>query len=196
MTNSLIAITGGIGSGKSYVCSMLRRRGIEVYDCDSAAKRIIATSAEVRRGLTRLIGPHTFLADGRLNKAAVAEFLLQSESNAKAINDIVHPAVAADFKKSGVRWMECAILYESGFFRLVDVVIAVTAPEEVRVGRIMQRDGITASKAREWIARQMPQSEVSRRADYVIINDGQHDVALQIEDIINNIAKQKCYRPS
>ena len=118
MTNSLIAITGGIGSGKSYVCSMLRRRGIEVYDCDSAAKRIIATSAEVRRGLTRLMGPHTFLADGRLNKAAVAEFLLQSESNAKAINDIVHPAVAADFKKSGVRWMECAILYESGFFRL------------------------------------------------------------------------------
>lgn len=196
MTECKIAITGGIGSGKSYVCALLKERGIDVYDCDSGAKRVIATSAVVRHRLTELIGPATFDTDGRLNKAAVAEFLLASELNTKAINDIVHPAVADDFFASGKQWMECAILYESGFDRFVDVVVAVTAPVEVRIGRIMQRDNISCDKAREWISRQMPQEEVSSRANYEIINDGQHDVARQIEDIINNIAKQKCYRQS
>ena len=80
-----IGITGGIGSGKSYVCKRLARYGIEVYDCDAAAKRLIRTSPVIRRKLTELIGPDTYI-DGQLNKAAVAQFLLQSEANAKAID--------------------------------------------------------------------------------------------------------------
>ena len=70
-----IGITGGIGSGKSYVCKRLSRYGIEVYDCDAAAKRLIRTSPVIRRKLTELIGPDTYI-DGQLNKAAVAQFLL------------------------------------------------------------------------------------------------------------------------
>ena len=93
-----IGIAGGIGSGKSYICRSLRQRGYEVYDCDAAAKRLIRTSPDIRRELTALIGPDTYDAEtGEFNKAAVARFLLASESNAKAIDAIVHPAVFRDF---------------------------------------------------------------------------------------------------
>ena len=114
----------------------------------------------------------------------MAEFLLASEDNNKAINNIVHPAVADDFISSGVKWMECAILYESGFDRLVNKVVAVTAPEVVRVERIMRRDGISSERAKEWIQRQMAQDEVRRRADFEIINDGRQNVDGQIDKIL------------
>ena len=191
-----IAITGGIGSGKSYVCKLLKARGIEVYDCDAGAKHVLATSAEVRRRLTELIGADAYMADGRLNKAVVASFLLASEDNKKAINAIVHPAVMDDFISSGKAWMESAILFESGCDRFVDKVVAVTAPDDVRISRIMMRDNITRAKAQEWIDCQMSQEEIRRRSDFELINDGRQAVESQIEDIINNIAKQKCYRPS
>ena len=180
------AITGGIGSGKSYVCARLAERGIAVYDCDSAAKRLMRTSERLRQELTALIGPGTY--DGqRLDKAKVAAFLLASEANAKAIDAIVHPAVAADFEQSGAEWMECAILFESGFDRLVDKTIAVVAPREVRISRVMERDGISEAKAAEWMARQMAKEEVERRADFTIVNDGRLDVDRQIESIINKL---------
>lgn len=191
-----IAITGGIGSGKSYVCKLLKARGIEVYDCDAGAKHVLATSAEVRRRLTELIGADAYMADGRLNKAVVASFLLASEDNKKAINAIVHPAVMDDFISSGKAWMESAILFESRCDRFVDKVVAVTAPDDVRISRIMMRDNITRAKAQEWIDCQMSQEEIRRRSDFEIINDGRQDVESQIEDIINNILKQKCYRQS
>lgn len=181
-----IAITGGIGSGKSYVCKLLNSRGIDIYDCDAAAKRLMRESADLRQRLTQLIGADTYI-DGRLNKAAVAQFLLASEANARAIDNIVHPAVAIDFEQSGQLWMECAILYESGFDRLVDKVIAVVAPLDIRIGRIMRRDNISKSKAEEWIGRQMDQAEVANRADFSIVNDGVADLDLQIDIIINNI---------
>lgn len=183
-----IAITGGIGSGKSYVCKMLNHRGIDIYDCDSAAKRLIRSSPKIRKRLTDLIGSNTYV-DGELNKAAVAEFLLASESNAREIDNIVHPAVAEDFERSNMEWMECAILYESGFNRLVDKVIAVTAPTDIRIARIVARDNIPESKAKEWIARQMDQEEVARRADFNIINDGMTDINSQINNIISKIYK-------
>ena len=177
-------ITGGIGSGKSYVCRLLAEQGIEVYDCDAAAKRLMHGSAELRRQLTELIGPDTYLADGRLNKAVVARFLLQSEANAKAIDAVVHPAVFSDFEQSGAQWVESAILYESGLYRLVDRVVVVTAPEEVRIRRIMLRDGITREKAQEWIARQWPQDEIRRRADIEIVNDGLQPLDIQIQRLL------------
>ncbi len=190
-------ITGGIGSGKSFVCKRLQLRGIDVYDCDAAAKRLINTDADIRRKLTALIGPEAYMSvpNGSilgttptvLNKAAVARFLLDSESNAKAIDDIVHPAVFRDFQESGIEWMESAIMYESGIYRLVDRVIVVTAPLEVRIQRVMQRDGITREKVLEWMQRQWPQDEVRRRADYEIINDGLADIEAQIDHLFNII---------
>ena len=169
-------ITGGIGSGKSYVCKRLEARGIEVYDCDAAAKRLIRTSSEIQQQLTQLIC-------GPLSKAAMAKFLLQSEENAKAIDAIVHPAVFRDFEESGFDWMESAIMFESGIYRLVDRIVVVTAPDEVRIRRVMQRDGISREKVLQWMQRQWPQNRVRSLADFEIVNDGVADVDDQIDDL-------------
>ena len=171
-------ITGGIGSGKSYVCKLLAQRGIEVYDCDAAAKRLIRTSLRLRQQLKALIGS--------LDKAAISRFLLASEENQQAVNAIVHPAVFQDFEESGMLWMESAILFESGADKLVDRVVVVTAPEEIRIERVMQRDGITREKALQWIARQWPQEQVKARADFEIVNDGQADLNSQIERLLTS----------
>lgn len=181
-----IGITGGIGSGKSYICQRLKTRGIEVYDCDSAAKRLIRTSDSIRRQLTQLIGEDTYIGES-LNKVAVARFLLASERNAQAIDHIVHPAVFQDFMDSGMQWMESAILYESGINKLVDRVIVVTAPLEIRIQRVMQRDGITRENVEQWMQRQWSQEEVRKRADYEIVNDGIADIDAQIDIILEKI---------
>lgn len=181
-------ITGGIGSGKSYVCKLLKEQGIDIYDCDSAAKRLMHSSTEIRQKLTELIGPDTYV-DGKLNKAVVAQFLLASEANKQAINNIVHPAVMKDFYDSGIQWMECAILYEAHLEQYADKVVAVIAPEELRIKRIMKRDGITEEKAREWIEKQTPQDVVAERADMVIVNDEVTPLEQQIERIKAFIAE-------
>lgn len=177
-----IGIAGGIGSGKSYVCKRLNRMGIEVYDCDRAAKRLIRTSSQLRQELKALIGS--------LEKADMARFLLVSEENAQAIDAIVHPAVFRDFEESGMEWMESALMYESGIYRLVDRVIVVTAPQEVRIRRVMERDQITREKVLEWMSRQLPQEEVRQRADFEIINDGEADIDQQLKAIIEMIKEK------
>ena len=123
----------------------------------------------------------------QMNKAVVAKFLLISEDNAHAVDTIVHPAVFRDFEASGIKWMESAILYESGAYRLVDKTIVVTAPEEIRIQRVMQRDGISREKVLEWMARQLPQEEIRRKADFEIVNDGEANIEQQLNKILRNM---------
>ena len=176
-----VGIAGGIGSGKSYVAARLAARGISVYDCDAAAKRLIRSSSRLRRQLHELIGS--------LEKTDISRFLLASEDNQRAVNAIVHPAVFDDFEQSGMQWMESAILYESGADKLVDRVGVVTAPEEIRIERIMKRDGITREKALQWIARQWPQELVRERADVEIVNDGKAELAPQIDELLKALSE-------
>lgn len=185
-----VAITGGIGSGKSYVCERLQHFGIDVYDCDKAAKMLIHTSIDIQKQLSDLVGTNIFV-NGKLQKAELASFLLHDKANTQAINNIIHPAVAADFEKSGYDYIESAILFDSGFINRIhiDKVICVTAPINVRIQRIVNRDQITSERAKEWINRQLPQDEVLKRSQYEIVNDGQRDLDSQIQAIINNIEK-------
>ncbi|WP_299270880.1 dephospho-CoA kinase [uncultured Prevotella sp.] len=181
-----IAITGGIGSGKSYVCQLLKQRGIQVYDCDAAAKRLMRTSPQLQQDLKRLVGDAVYSAEGELQKSVLAEFILAGEANKLAVNDVVHPAVAADFDASGMEWLESAILFESRFDRRVcfDKVVCVVAPQDVRIQRIMKRDNISAERAAGWIAAQMPQEEMQRRSTFVINNDGVGDLGKQIDQVL------------
>lgn len=185
-----IAITGGIGSGKSFVCRELQRRGIDVYDCDAAAKRLMRSDVELQQRLRRLVGEDVYSAAGTLQKPVLARFLLASEANKLAINDVVHPAVARDFEQSSFDWLESAILFESGFIHRThfDKVVCVTAPEQVRVERVMARDHIDRSKALAWIHTQMPQQDIVSRSDYEIVNDGPSDVAEQVERLLQQFA--------
>ena len=188
MTRQLIAITGGIGSGKSYVCQLLEKHGIKVYDCDAAAKRLMRTSATLRQQLRQLVGPQVYRGC-ILQKRVLAEFLLASEANKQAVNEIVHPAVALDFIESDYQWLESAILFDSGFHRRVpfSFVVCVSAPEGVRVQRIMARDGISEAKALEWIHRQMPQEQVEGLSNFVIHNDGVMQLEPQVDHLIHQL---------
>lgn len=181
-----VAIAGGIGSGKSFVCQLLERRGIHVYDCDRAAKRIMASSTKIQSDLMDVVG-HDVVLEGKINKGVLASFILENDDNVAKINAIVHPAVANDFVKSGCSWMECAILFSSGFNKLVDKVICVTAPFEVRIDRIMRRDGISKQKAMEWISLQMSQDEMVALSDYEIVNDGIMGLEAQIDSILASL---------
>ncbi len=182
-----IAITGGIGSGKSYVCRILEKQGIRVYDCDAEAKRLMRTDAELQTGLKQLVGEEVYSADGILQKPVLAQFILTSEANKQAVNDVVHPAVARDFEQSDCEWMESAILFDSGFDRRThfDKVVCVLAPVDVRLQRIMQRDHISQEKAQQWIDAVMPQEELIARSDYEIVNDGERDVEAQVVHLLN-----------
>ena len=182
-------ITGGIGSGKSFVCNLLKERGIKVYDCDSNAKRLMVESEEIRQRLTALIGGDAYV-DGRLNKAAIAAFLLKSEENNKAINDAVHPVVISDFIASDCDWMESAIYFEAGINRRLSrkpYVVCVSAPLEVRTQRVMSRDHISRAKAEEWIQCQMAQEEKESGSDFTIVNDGCRDLEEQISCLLSDI---------
>ncbi len=185
-----IAITGGIGSGKSYVCRLLEQEGVAVYDCDAAAKRLMATDRSLQQQLCRLVGDGV-CRDGVLQKAVLAQYILESEAHKQAVNDVVHPAVARDFLDSGMEWLESAILFDSGFHQRVtfDAYVCVSAPMEVRLARIMQRDGISREKAMQWIECQMPMKEVESRCHYVIRNDGRRELLPQLRNVISQINK-------
>ncbi len=194
-----IGITGGIGSGKSYVSNLLRQKfGIPVYDCDKEAKRLTAEDEEIRQRLIALVGPEVF-AGGGLNKQLLADYLFADVEHASAVNAIIHPVVLKDFAEwsmvlprqqslpgagaSGngqcsMVGLESAILYESGFNASVDYVLFVDAPEDVRLRRAMLRDNASEAQIRARMKMQRP--ELHRlQADFIIDNSTDDDTRLQ-----------------
>lgn len=185
-----LAITGGIGSGKSYVCRLIEQAGHPVFYCDDEARRLIVSHPLIRRELTQLVGPGVYAADGSLVKPVLGAYLCRGREAAARVDAIVHPRVAEAFRawaeaRAGQRaFMECALLFESGFDRLVDETILVTAPLELRLQRVMQRDGVTRAKALQWMALQWSDEQRLARADRVICNDGVADLAAQVADLL------------
>lgn len=192
-----IAITGGIGSGKSYVSVLLQAAGIPVYNTDNEAKRLMLSDEGIRLDLIALLGEGVY-TDGTLNKPMLASYLFAGPENAARINAIVHPRVKADFR----RWMEeqegqeivgleCAILFEAGFEDAVDAVVTVYAPEALRVERAMKRDGATEAQIRARIAAQMDEEEKCRLSDYIIYNDGSISLENQLSALVAQLKKGK-----
>lgn len=190
-----IGITGGIGSGKSYVAHLMQEHlGIPVYDCDREAKRLTSTDREIRQKLLSLLGPEVFLGDS-LNKQLLAEYLFGDAEHASLVGAIIHPAVLKDFSHWAARQqpqvvaLESAILFESGFDAYVDKVLFVDAPIEVRLQRAMRRDRATVHQVQQRMDMQQPELYRSR-ADYIICNDNADDTRLleQLRHFIHNIA--------
>lgn len=191
-----LAITGGIGSGKSYVSAMLEQRGIPVYNADNEAKRLTASDMDIRNGLVALLGERVY-ADGELNKPSLASYLFSSPENAARVNAIIHPRVKEDFK----RWLgeqtereiaafESAILYEVGFEDTVDAVLMVFAPRELRLERAMKRDSATREQIEARMAAQMSEEEKCRMADFVVYNDGTLSLDEQLTSVINRLKRK------
>ena len=137
----ILGITGGIGSGKSYISSLLHKQmNVPVYDCDTEAKRLICEDDTIRQKLTELAGASVY-KNGELQKKVLADYLFSSQQHVQQVNAIVHPAVRKDIGKwvkqqdSPVVAVESAILYESGFDTLVDKVLFVKSEQvEARIG--------------------------------------------------------------
>ncbi|MBQ5394082.1 MAG: dephospho-CoA kinase [Alistipes sp.] len=183
-----VGVTGGIGSGKSTVCRLFAARGVAVYDTDAAAKELMNTSEELKQALTARFGEATYL-DGALNRAYLAERVFGNESELQALNGLVHPAVIADFE----RWaeeqtgeyvvLESAILYEAGLDKHLDAVVAVLAPEQLRLERAMRRDGASEEQIRSRMAAQMSDEELHRRADVSVVNIFEEDLEPMVQEL-------------
>ena len=192
-----IAITGGIGSGKSYISHLLEDMNIPVYNADNEAKRLTVSDEGIRRQLVALLGEDVY-KDGMLNKPLLASYLFSDPAHVLQINAIIHPRVREDFaawadkrKDCAVVGMESAILYEAGFEDTVDAVVMVYAPLDLRVQRAMYRDGTSEEQVRARVASQMDDEEKRRRAHFTVVNDGVQPLIPQLTEIIEQLKTGK-----
>lgn len=174
-----IGITGGIGSGKTTVAKLFEQLGVPVYYADSETRLLQNTDAALRAEISAAFGTEAYLPDGTLNRAYIAGIVFSNKEALRTINAIVHPAVARHFEQwcnqhnsSSYILKEAAILFESGSDKGLDGVIVVTAAEEIRIQRVMQRDQISEAEVRKRMANQWPESEKLKRAKWIIRNDG------------------------
>lgn len=191
----IVGLTGGIGSGKSVIAKQLREMGFAVYDTDSEAKRLIIEDTSVRKQMEELFGKEVY-TDGVYQTALVAQRVFSNKALLLQLNAIVHPAVKADIlrwaeaNKNDILFVECAILYQAGFHTICNKVVAVTAPEEVRINRVIARDHTTIDKVRARMRAQEAEKDILH-ADLVVNNDGKREImtiCLQIRDFFCNFA--------
>ncbi len=191
MKSGLIAIAGGIGSGKSVVSSMLRAMGCEVYDCDSRAKALMDADEAIKRDISTLIAEEAVTPQGAIDRRALADKVFNDARLLGVLNGIVHEAVRRDLVRwrnsldCRVAWVESAIVHESGLDALVDEIWEVTAPEELRIRRVINRSGLL----RDEIERRMAAQSGTRYIDGVpvkyIINDDVAAVLPQLLDLLH-----------
>lgn len=183
-----IGLTGGIGVGKSFVADILRKKGYHVYDCDSRAKYLMANSESLRRDLVSILGPGC-IKDGELDRRYIASCIFGNKQLLAKINAVIHPAVKDDFINwvndlkdcNDVLFMESAILFESGFDKLLDEVWCVNASYDTRLKRAMARDNIPKELVEERIHAQMSQEDKIRKCSAVIDNDVDSDVVSALD---------------
>lgn len=192
----LIAITGGIGSGKSIVSRILRIIGYEVYDCDSEARRLMSASDTIRRDIAARISPHVIHADGMIDRPALADIVFNDRGKLEALNEIVHSHVREDIARHAmeqqtVMFVETAILYESGLDRMVDEVWDVYADTEIRIRRVMARNNITREQVEARIAAQNHVPDTPHPHIIRIINDGVVPLLPQVERLIDTHMPQR-----
>jgi dephospho-CoA kinase len=191
LKQSKIGITGGIGSGKSFVCKLLERIGYPVFYSDSEAKKIVTSDKEVRKSLTDLLGEEVF-QDNQLNISFLANELFNSDLIRMKVNEIIHPKVQVTFdkwaleRKSKLIFNEAAILFETGGYKRFDKTILVIAPLELKIERLLNRDKTDVKKIKDRMATQWTDEQKIPLADYVIHNDGS-SLLMRIEEVINEL---------
>lgn len=191
-----VGLTGGIGSGKSRLASLLRVRGIPVFDCDERAGILMNSDVSLQNEINGVTGQDMF-PNGRIDRIKMASFLFASAENASLINGIVHPAVLGEYKKwceefaadaVEVCAIESAILFEAGLRPYVDLTVAVDAPDNIRLERAVLRDRSSRDKIMERMRAQKAQCDVVAMSDYVIDNSGDENrLAAEADKLIEYI---------
>jgi len=184
-----IAVTGGIGSGKSFVCEIFEKIGVPVFYADKSAKEIMDTDPEVRNELISYFGPEIFDANKNLNRSKLAKIIFNNKTELFKVNKIVHPLVRKEFEewanKQNAPYVieEAAIVFESGLAHLFDKIICVTAPLEIRIERVMKRDRLTHNKVLERMKNQESDEKKIEKSDFIILNDNKEMILPQIINI-------------
>lgn len=187
-----VGLTGGIGSGKTTVSEVFHSLGIPVYNSDKRAKYLMENDPSLRVAIIQYFGEESYRSEG-LNRLYLSEQVFSDKSKLQKLNSIVHPVVGNDFalwcKNQSAPFVlkEAAILIESGAYKGLDKIIVVTASENVRMERVMERDGVKASEVRGRINNQMTDSERLQYADFIIDNDGIQMLISQVKEVFNKL---------
>lgn len=189
MKSLKVGITGGIGSGKSFVSKIFKTLGVPFYDADKEAKGIMNSSDTVRKGLIAAFGESVYFADGTLNRKWLAEQVFNNNDQLAILNGIVHPVVIqhavdwANKQRSCYSLKEAALLFESGSYKTLDYTILVIAPQDVRIERVMARDKVSREEVINRINKQMSDEAKKEMAHFILVNDGIEPLLPQIYNI-------------
>lgn len=189
----LIAITGGIGSGKSVVSQILRKLGYQVYDSDTEARRLMDDSVAIKKEISNKINPSVINEDGSINRKALSNIVFNDSQKLGTLNHIVHSAVRNDLQlyvtrcNNTIVFVETAILYQSEIDRMVDEVWDITAPDDIRINRVINRNSLTAEEVKKRIKSQEFTPEKLHEQTKVIINDDKTAILPQIENLLANL---------
>lgn len=191
---TILAITGGIGSGKSTVAEIFRVLGIPVFDADSAAKQLYQSNKDLRIAVASLFGRSIFDQAGTLDTKQLAAIVFRDTGKLMALNALVHPIVIKEFfnwtekhKNFPVLVHETALLYESGLDQASDFVALVRAPESLRIERVCRSKGWTPEQVKARMRQQSSQELLEAKADFIIENDEQHPLLPQVVALIQKI---------
>ena len=186
-----VGITGGIGSGKTTVCKIFETLGIPVYYADDRAKALMTEDKKLISDIKKIFGEEAYLPDGELNRKHIADIAFHNPLKLKELNAVVHPAVLED----GNRWhaeqkdapytlKEAALIFESDSYKNLDKIITVFAPQNVRLERVILRGGnLTKQDIEARMAKQLPEEEKMKRANFIIYNDGEQALIPQVMKI-------------
>jgi len=185
-----IGVTGGIGSGKTTVCKVFKLLGVPVFEADKTAKKLLDNDQQVKSGLIHLFGENIYTPNGTIDRKKLAGIIFNDKIQLSKMNALVHPAVRRNFKN----WVkqhehfpyvihEAAILFESGFYKIMDYTILVTAPENERIERVMKRDKVSRQKVEERIKNQFPEEKKQELANLVLMNDNKNLLIPKIIEI-------------
>ena len=184
-----VGITGGIGTGKSIISRIFSVLEIPIYDADSSAKWLMNNEPSIRKKVIDLFGARAYNEKG-LDRTWISSQTFNNKDKLSQLNALVHPAVGRDYmdwvrsSTSPYTIKEAALLYESGSYKQLDKVIVVSAPEELRIERVLKRDSHRKKGDIEAIIKnQWPQQKKVEVADLTIINDGQSMVIPQVLSI-------------
>jgi len=187
-----VGITGGIGSGKSFVADIIEKMGYPVYYSDIRSKELTNTHPIIRQGLIDLVGESVYF-QGELNKKVLADAIFSQNELRLKVNQLIHPIVRSDFdewftaQNLTLVFNEAAILFETGAYRNFDAVILVYAPEDLRLKRVLKRDIITENEVKARMAMQLSDAEKQKLTPFQILNDEQTPLLIQVEKVIHTI---------
>ncbi len=183
----VVGITGGIGSGKSTVCNVFRMLGIPVFEADASARELMDSETTIKNPLTELFGAGIYTPLGNLNRQLLAGKIFTNNNLRIKVNELVHPVVRRKFYEFLEQnevfpyvIYEAAILFEGGFHEKMNFSILVAAPEEQRIARVMERNGLTEQSVRERMKSQWPEDKKRELADLCLENDNKHMILPEI----------------